>query len=76
MRYMSFMKKLLKVLRSKWFIAVVAVLLTVIFALAAVKGTALGRERVVAYDWRSYNSFCQGLPDYGLRSRNNILPQR
>ena len=72
---MSFMKKLLKVLRSKWFMAVVALLLTVMFALAAVKGMA-HEQRVVAYDWRSYNSFREGLPDYGLRSRNNILPQR
>lgn len=69
------MKKLLKVLRSKWFMAVVALLLTVMFALAAVKGKEY-EQRITAYDWHSYNSFREGLPDYGLRSRNNILAQR
>lgn len=74
MRYMPTMKKLLKVLRSKWFIAVLAVVLALLFTLAAVKG-AEDEKIVTAYDYRSYNSFRGGMPDYGLRNRKNILPQ-
>ena len=76
MRYMSFMKKLLNVLRSKWFIALLAVVLALLFALAALKGAAQEEESVVCYDYRYYDSFRNGMPDYGLRNRKNILPQR
>ena len=69
------MKKLLNVFRSKWFIALLAVILALLFALAALKGAAQ-EESVMCYDYRYYNSFRDGMPDYGLRNRRNILPQR
>lgn len=70
------MKKLLKILHSKWFIAILCVILALIFTLAAVKGMqATDEKRVTAYDYHSYNSFRDGMPDYGLRKRKNILPQ-
>ena len=73
MGYMSFMKKLLKVLRSKWFIAVLAGLLTLIFALYWVRRSNEGEA--VSYDFRYYDSYGEGMPDYGLHRRNNIMPQ-
>lgn len=70
------MKKLLKILRSKWFITILAVLLVLIFTLAMVKGAQSSEEkRITAYDYHYYNSFRDGMPDYGLRKRKNILPQ-
>ncbi|MBE6688323.1 MAG: hypothetical protein E7588_03475 [Ruminococcaceae bacterium] len=69
------MKKLLNVLRSKWFIIILAVFLSIMFALAAVKGAEREEKRIVAYDYHFYDSFREGMPDYGLRNRRNILPQ-
>lgn len=70
------MKKLLKLLRSKWFITILAVLLVLIFTLAMVKGAQSSEEkRITAYDYHYYNSFRDGMPDYGLHKRKNILPQ-
>ena len=66
------MKKLLNVFRSRWFIAVLAVLLAVLFALSVVKGGS--EECYVQYDWRQYDSFRNGLPDYGIRNRKNLMP--
>lgn len=67
------MKKLLNVLHKKWFI----VMLVAIFACLAVYVLAEdsdGEVKEVTYDYRYYNSFRNGMPDYGLRKRRNILP--
>lgn len=71
------MKKLLNVLSSKWFIVVLAVILAALFAIIALRQTRAfdDKKDYPTYDWQNCDSFINGLPDYGIKNRNNILLQ-